>query len=834
MSGTTINKENIMKKNKKLLSVILAALLVLAFAACQVPAAEVNLHPASEDSSYTLEDIAALNGVGVDELNVYTNADGYIGFLGNKYTDMKITDADSAAESLDYVSGLLGLDGIELEIYKENTSPVSGNTYYLFIQLASAEIDGEVVPAKFYSSSVKVIADKDGNSLGFSSDLNHSIQGSFSSDDIIPKDEAEDFVAALIFDVYGTEDCNIYIDYTTFSYWDDAGTTGSSSGANIAPAWIVMTDSIKENSGNYPYTAWIVYALKDSTTGYPFYDHPYYFSVITSVDSYTLDFVNEMDDIYTSELYFMGLEDAGEYTYTLDMTWAKEAGTGYNAGDTMEVTIPLMYDEENGLYYLGSYNDRLAVCNSYDFLYASTSNSVVTETPEDINSWHFQIEQNEAGAEYFFDVNYVMASYNALYTAYHCFNDRYGITAANGLPMMLAVYDTSTTSIYPESVYDFNVNAYNAGQSRDWNLFITSPMYSGCAEVGTMAHEYTHGIQFASSLTSSMSNEYGAIAEAYADILGEGISYIYGYKGEEYKWDIGSYAAEIARCFDTPEEYGNPKYLFGKWYLSPVSSMFLDMSDNGAVHSNCGIINYLSYMMCEDTSSDADALLTMEEREDLWLESQYCCVAGMDYQAIGRYVIFASDCTGLSELKSENVKRLVNELGFNGDFTELESLIEAEDGLNYNVTVDASESVNSENAGYCFYIADLSGTTREIMGETDESGNVQYRTGLENGILALYISDTEAETIMAELVLGYAYPGDITVYIADYDLAFGESLSVSDGYTLNSFCTAGDIDSFDMLEAGASFTPEYYGNYYVVMVCDDEPEEYYVLCVTVE
>ena len=53
-----------------------------------------------DTDDYTIQDIAELNGIDVEELNVLSGYNGGLVFLGNKYGDEIVTNEDEALASL--------------------------------------------------------------------------------------------------------------------------------------------------------------------------------------------------------------------------------------------------------------------------------------------------------------------------------------------------------------------------------------------------------------------------------------------------------------------------------------------------------------------------------------------------------------------------------------------------------------------------------------------------------------------------------------------------------------------------------------------------------------
>ena len=618
---------------------------------------------------YTWEQIVALNE-GETMLDVF-DEDGYLQFLGNRYCDMTITNSDEALTSLGYVKTLLGLDDVVLSYYKTDVSPVTGNRYYTFYQVGNGTINGKQVKARFYRSLVKVITDKDGNCLGLSARLTHDASLATVTADFVPQEQAENGVKQVV-----GEARQVYTEATEFVYWDDRGTVKAVSDGKVVPVYLIYTDAdpaATNNTSAKPYEVYVVSAEYQDDKQYPMKLMETYYADALSSEAYL--------EVYTSTFFFDKLDDVGNYTYTVDLSWVKEAYPDYAGEMTAEYTVPVMRDRETGLYYLGS-KERLITCtNAYDFEYYSTLNAYVTENPEDLASWHFyQKTQEKEGITYFNDPNYVIASFAVFASALEAFEKRYDLPSVDGtdIPLLLEVYGTNDGN-YPTEVTGFTNNAYNNGQSHDWALMMTSPTYPECLNYACMMHEYTHGIN--SQLTSTMYlNAAGAIQESYADIIGIQLAAVSGYDTREDFWQYGGTYCQQTRSLSNPLAFDQPKYLGGIYYVSPVDAAVSDRLDHGGVHQNSGIMNYLAYCLVEGCADVADNhVLSVEDNLDLWFESLYLTTYLSDYQDVAGFLQFAAKCMHMSPERQAYLNSLLVAMGLIKDADGNQSLRLTED-----------------------------------------------------------------------------------------------------------------------------------------------------------
>lgn len=692
-----------------------------------IPAAEGSQNTAvdSEDNSaeteedmgdYSLEDIAELNGLSVEDLNVGYDKEGHINFIGHKYSDAKINDENDALESLKCINSLLELDDITLVHSRTDVSPTSNTTYYSFVQCEDVEQNGDKKVGFFGNSSLKVIVDKDGYSTGVSSTLKYGETEQIDPDRMVSKEEAEEFARTLI-----DEEAQIYPDYTQMTYWDDelaADVVGVES--KLFPVWAVYADApniskifsdedLTANNGSNlresQYIIYIVSAVRGSEESDT--------SIIGSFCTDSLGDVKEIEeDDYLSKAFFKTKESAGEYTYDVDLTWVKEAYERYDREMTRTVTVPVMYDKETKLYYLGDYDEMLTVANFYDMIYVrdgalANVNPLVSDNPEDINSWHFET-MNLAGTDrqYFCDPNYIISAFDSYRTVYLDFKDRYGLNSYDysSLPLILLTYYTGDED-YPEDVSGFERNAANGSQKLDWGVFLTSPTEAECLAMPTMFHEYTHGIN-GFLTTTQMINEPGAVVESYADIIAIHMAKLYESDKMTSDWIIGGDYNSGFRNFSSPHEFDQPAVFEDKFYVASVDSSVSLLNDNGGVHINSGILNYFSYCLLEPSDiMDGEEAFTLDKSLDTWFELLYMSNNQTDISDVAHYIMLSAKLNNCSEGNTKLLERLIEKHGLisgKGD----ESLKDS-DSKPYSINIFFEDESMSDTIAIAGLITDM-------------------------------------------------------------------------------------------------------------------------------
>lgn len=833
-------------KKRKILALMLSLSLALSLAACgdssasqqTTPAADgtdtqnsgsdlsatddVSSDDAQEADGFTidpeatvdeaLEAVAQFNGCSVEELNYCYDDYGFVNFLGAGYTDQKIQSAEDAFDSLNNLISIAGIDGCEFIIYRTDVSPVSGYTYYTFTQIASSTVDD--LPISYSNAQIRVIADAEGNSVGFSADiLDMSEIPTIDYSNFVDQTEAEELVKSEL-----TGHSKIISDLSELTYWDDESTTFEAGKGKIAPAWLIYTNASREGK---PYTMYVVSASRNED------DQAFIMDRIATSQ------LNAIDDSYTSEIFFEGMQDAGTVTYEVDMQWAYDINNGYQGEEVKNVTVPIMYSEETGLYYLASYEDRIVVSNYYDFTMNNEVNALVSEDPSNLYSWQFAAMEGPYGESYFCDPAYLVSAYSTMLNTYYIYSERYGYNSVDtsGLPILLLTYMCDE---YPEDVLDMTENACNMGQWHDWAVFATSPTYIGCVEVGCMAHEFAHGIN--SQLTNSQYlNEMGAVMEGYADSIGDNLSYLYGFKSEEYADYVGGESSDPIRSFANPYEFGSAKYIGGMYFLSPVAEGFPSSFDQGGVHSNSSVVNYLCYNLSH-SDNPSDAVLDLGRTVDLFVETLYCATYNTGYDELGAYLIFAAGSMDLTEDEYSYVCDTINLLGFTNDYTRLNELIAEDNPGVYTVTVQDLDDQLLSGLYLGVLLSDYDDESAYYVGMINEEGSsVTLLPGTLSYQGTIYIIDPYSGEIIGGLYVDDVNPNEERVVPVNfYEAAPGEELDFG---SYIGFCFSYNYDEgltrYDdaMGQSVWSFDP---GIYSMTLVDDDQNESWIVVSVSEE
>lgn len=134
-------------------------------------------------------------------------------------------------------------------------------------------------------------------------------------------------------------------------------------------------------------------------------------------------------------------------------------------------------------------------------------------------------------------------------------------------------------------------NGSNTTVLDDWNT------------LDIMAHELTHGVT-ATSCNLVYSGEPGALNESFSDIFGASVYQSVGGYAAGHLWKMGydrkttSGTSLYIRNMADPNDMGDPDTYMQTGFWVPTNSS----SDNGGVHTNSGVQNYMYYLLVEGGS----------------------------------------------------------------------------------------------------------------------------------------------------------------------------------------------------------------------------------------
>jgi Zn-dependent metalloprotease len=182
--------------------------------------------------------------------------------------------------------------------------------------------------------------------------------------------------------------------------------------------------------------------------------------------------------------------------------------------------------------------------------------------------------------QYALDAHYGVAQ---TYTYYKTVFNRNSIDN-NGYALYSYANESNTTD-----------NAYWNGSSMHFGIRSGATPAGVCA-LDVTAHELTHGLtQFTSNLNYSY--ESGAINESMSDIMGKSVQF--WSKPDNINWVLSNDMNWSIRNLSNPNQFSHPDTYHGSYWYGGTG-------DNGGVHTNSGVGNYMFYLLVSGGSGIND------------------------------------------------------------------------------------------------------------------------------------------------------------------------------------------------------------------------------------
>ena len=336
----------------------------------------------------------------------------------------------------------------------------------------------------------------------------------------------------------------------------------------------------------------------------------------------TMSLLSDSQNTFKTDDYFLNLV-AEELTSTVTRA----------DGTEITLTVPVSKNTEDGLYYLADPERKIIVADYYSFCYQNWLEFLSSET---IDGW---------------DENYLMAYANYI-KAYDFYAD-YGIKSVDGFgtPILITVG-------YCDEYGNAVDNACYYGNNSGWACFAVSDINSYSQALDVCAHEYTHGVSRQSMQGHAYYNEYGAINEAYSDIMGNICEMSLG-ETTDTQWLVGETSGEAIRSMSNPNAYSQPTFVGDVYYEPDVINPRSDANDNGGVHANNSLISQIAYKLYK-------AGMGYDEQTDLWLTALELLTPLSDYDDLHACLLWSARINGFSDF-GEIINTAYEEEGLNGD-----------------------------------------------------------------------------------------------------------------------------------------------------------------------
>lgn len=505
--------------------------------------------------------------------------EGYVTWLRGDFYDGTVEGEAGVEATVEHLRDVLGLDEDAQFIKGVAFRMGNGYTYYTIRQFSGGIcVSGSVI---------KVIADGEGRAAAVSSSVTPGLGGEM--DVMIEPEEALEIAKAYLSENQPEVGYVYYPDAigrTIVAGLDDAGEM------KYYAAYIIYTSNpnVSNEQDDRRYLAHYV-----GSDGRYLHSMP-----VLAIENGS---VRNPGD---AEHFFEGKQEA---SFTGEVT--------LHDGSTVEVSVPVLYNEETGLYELADARRKIAVLDHYAFDFEK---SVTPVSSEDNVHW----SDNDL-------ITY--ANYIVVYDTYADI----GLYSPDGLSTPIAIL-----SDYRDENGERVDNACYMGVDRGWHCFGSSTLncYGECVDV--IAHEYTHAVTNASMTEILYNGEMGAINESFSDILGNIIEMMTGSTQDE-SWLVGEKSDVPVRSMSDPHLFAQPEVV-GDLYYRPMDATLLDFNDRSGVHIN----NSLLAGMAVDLEK---AGMTLDEQFDLWGYLIYSLTPRTGFDELLPMLMFSCDVAEMPQWK---------------------------------------------------------------------------------------------------------------------------------------------------------------------------------------
>lgn len=519
----------------------------------------------------TMEQLEQLRDEG--KVEYILSDQGYVTWLRGNIYDGKVEGEEGVLAVVERTRDLLGLD--EEAQFVKGVAWALGNdyTYYTLRQFSGGtSVDNAII---------KVIADPEGNLVAISSSVVPDL-GSEVEFMITPEEALE---AAKAYLAEKQPD-------TAYTFYPDAiGKTIVDNQATLNAAYIIYTNNpnMTNEEEDRQYLAHYVVS-----NGQYLYSVP-----VHSID--------DESDLTAGD--YSCLEGKQETTYTGEITLCD--------GCVKQITVPVLYDEEAGLYYLADAQRKIAVMDASEMMFHDT---IALRSSADNIAW----DSNDL-------ITY--ANYIQVYDYYASI----GVLSPNGLDVPIAIL-----SDYRNADGTQMDNACYAGIAGGWHIFGSSPLnvYGECVDV--LGHEYTHGFTMAALSGLNYCGESGAINEAYSDILGNIIEVLSG-NTEDTTWLIGEHSTGAVRSGSNPHLFQQPEFVGDQFYRA-MDAQPQPYNDNGGVHVNNSLLTGAAVEL-------EQAGMNLEDQMALWAYAICAATPLTGFEELLSMLQFTCDTIDMSQWK---------------------------------------------------------------------------------------------------------------------------------------------------------------------------------------
>ncbi len=294
-------------------------------------------------------------------------------------------------------------------------------------------------------------------------------------------------------------------------------------------------------------------------------------------------------------------------------------------GSTMEVEVPVLVDPNTGAVLLGDAKRKILCVDFAEFEY---NDNIVP-----------RVEEQDGFAS-----NEVLI-YNAFIKAWD-FYDSIGWTGPDGM---------GTPAILKLDMVDQNgevvKNAFYQGKEAGFQTFAFNRLDADGECYDLVTHEFVHCVTSTTMTTNLYINDMGAINESMSDIMGNLVEMMIAYD-KDGAWIIGEGGGDPVRSMKDPHEFNHPEFVWDVYY-GPAVTKATSNNDNGGVHINSSLLNFVSYKLNQ-------AGMSPEDQFYFWMNVALAITPSTDFPQMAEILPWCMSQTGYTQYV-DAVKKAVDE-----------------------------------------------------------------------------------------------------------------------------------------------------------------------------
>ena len=558
--------------------------------------------PQTEQGIYpqlTADDIVRLDE-GDAEL-IYDD-EGKVTFIRGRYSPERVLNEEDAADSLNYVSGLLGLTkGALLFCVYKGIDYTTGYTCYLFLQR-----DGDVT---IVNAAIKIYVDPEGYTAALSCSFNPSTGIREETPGRIDAEKAEQVVR------------DTWKDYTLTIYPETTRQTGILEDEQLIHVWSVYSNNPEANTGgsDLPYLQHFVS-----------YSGRYLLNLPAS--SITMPLLEDDALVRQAKAMFDGYR---KESWTGTVTW--------HDGSSVELTVPVARSLSDERYYLMDLDRKILVADYREWAYGS--GEYIISSSDTNSGWKDKdlIAMYNIGRvyDYYADHGYPSVDGCGIPLAILsgvCESDGTAIDNAffNGFLDGFGIFAISDINNTVECLdimgheFTHGITTYSMGGNSYVNKL--GAINEAFSDIMGNLCELTYSINDASIAQGKTTGQF--------DITG--IS-LYGSSDDPNPktpdWRIGEMGGNSYRDLSRPVNYRQPAFVGDAYYCLPTGHANAAGNDYGGVHENSSLLGSIAWDLNE-------AGLNYERQYSLWMTAMNMMTPKSDYDDVLQALIFARKTYG--------------------------------------------------------------------------------------------------------------------------------------------------------------------------------------------